>query len=196
MVGRRARTRAPWWRAAPGARLRGRIRTRRRRRARERAPWWRFAPVARLALHAPQRQRAGSVVQAPTAPSRRTSGLPNPSRLDREDREMFGPRTVWTANRTKQREERESASLRRRSRLPNCPRSLAVRGMQRHAPSDVATVEFGGRGGASPSRWGLLGGWRQPPDAGVRGGSARARSPKQEGARGASARLYATAQQR
>jgi len=30
-VGRRARTRAPWWRDAPGARLRGRVRTRRRR---------------------------------------------------------------------------------------------------------------------------------------------------------------------
>ena len=94
MVGRRARERAPWWRFAPGARLRGRIRTRRRRRARERAPWWRFAPGARLSLHAPQRQRAGSAVQAPTAPSRRTAGLPNPSRLDHEDREMFGPRTA------------------------------------------------------------------------------------------------------
>jgi len=38
MVGRRARTRAPWWRAAPGARLRGRVRTRRPAPTRGRRP--------------------------------------------------------------------------------------------------------------------------------------------------------------
>jgi len=37
-VGRRARERAPWWRGAPGARLRGRVRTRRRRPTRGRRP--------------------------------------------------------------------------------------------------------------------------------------------------------------
>jgi len=38
MAGRRARTRAPWGRGAPGARLRGRVWTRRRRPTRGRRP--------------------------------------------------------------------------------------------------------------------------------------------------------------